>query len=431
MAPFLKPSYRLRVMILLYFLILITYLDRVTISIVGVRIKSAFHLTNTQFGWVLSSFVLAYALFEIPSGIMGDRLGQRKVLLRIVIWWSVFTALTGCVFGLTSLIAVRFLFGVGEAGAYPNSCGVISRWVPKSETSRGMSWLGMGAPTGAALAPLIVVPIAAAYGWRAPFFVNAILGLVWVLVCWLWFRNEPGEMKKISTEEKELIEKNRNYVPHDSVFPWKTMLRTPMIWALFFSYFCIQWANYFFVAWMPNYLQEGKHFSEKQMGTTMIFVYCAGILAAFLFGIISDWLIRLKGNSFTRKTIAMISFGIMSLAIFISARATDQILVTVSFLTASFLLVIIVLTCFATCLDIGGDRVSTLTGVMNFCGQAGAFLMSMFFGRIVDYTHSYEAPQFLLVILLVVAGVCWIRIDSSKKLILDRETVPAQLTVTV
>lgn len=123
-------------------------MDRVSISIVGVRIKSAFHLTNTQFGWVLSAFVLAYALFEIPSGIMGDRLGQRKVLLRIVIWWSVFTALTGCVFGLTSLIAVRFLFGVGEAGAYPNSCGVISRWVPKSETSRGMSWLGNGSADG-------------------------------------------------------------------------------------------------------------------------------------------------------------------------------------------------------------------------------------------------------------------------------------------
>src|SRR5450755_45629 len=150
----LKFSYRHRVMILLYFLILITYLDRITISLVGVRIKAAFHLTNTQFGWVLSAFVLAYALFEIPSGLMGDRLGQRKVLLRIVIWWSVFTALTGAVNGLTSLIAVRFLFGVGEAGAYPNSCGVISRWVPKSETSRGISWLGMGAPTGAALAPL-------------------------------------------------------------------------------------------------------------------------------------------------------------------------------------------------------------------------------------------------------------------------------------
>lgn len=236
-------------------------------------------------------------------------------------------------------------------------------------------------------------------------------------------------MKNISTEEKELIEKNRNYVPHDVVFPWKNMLRTPMIWALFFSYFCIQWANYFFVAWMPNYLQEGKHFSEKQMGTTMTFVYGAGILAAFLFGIISDWLIRLKGNSFTRRTIAMISFGLMALAIYISAQATDQILVTVSFLTASFLLVIIVLTCFATCVDIGGNRVSTLTGVMNFCGQAAAFLMSMVFGRIVDFTHSYEAPQFLMAILLVVAGICWTRIDSSKKIIMDPELAPAQLAI--
>ena len=155
MALSKKISYRHRVMILLYFLMLITYLDRITISVVGVRIKTAFHLSNTQFGWVLSAFVLAYALFEIPAGLMGDRLGQRKVLIRIVIWWSVFTALTGFANGLTSLIAVRFLFGMGEAGAYPNSCGVISRWAPKSETSRGMSWLGMGAPTGAALAPCV------------------------------------------------------------------------------------------------------------------------------------------------------------------------------------------------------------------------------------------------------------------------------------
>ena len=269
----LRFSYRKRVMILLYFLILITYLDRLTISLVGVRIKSAFHLSNTQFGWVLSAFVLAYALFEIPSGIMGDRIGQRKVLLRIVIWWSVFTALTGAVNGLTSLIAVRFLFGMGEAGAYPNSCGVISRWMPRSETSRGMSWLGMGAPTGAALAPLIVVPIAIAYGWRAPFFVNGILGLLWVLICWLWFRNHPGEMKGITKEEKELIEKNRNYQKHDFEFGWKQILRNPMLWALFCSYFTLQWGNYFFTAWFPTYLQDGKHFSEQQMKTATTFVY--------------------------------------------------------------------------------------------------------------------------------------------------------------
>ena len=162
MTPFLKLSYRFRVMILMYFLILITYLDRVTISIVGVRIKSAFHLSNTQFGMVLSAFVLAYALFEIPTGVLGDRIGSAKSVAahrHLVV--SIYCA-DRCVNGLTTLIAVRFLFGMGEAGAYPNSCGAISHWVPKSETSRGMAWLGMGAPTGAALAPLIVVPIAAA-----------------------------------------------------------------------------------------------------------------------------------------------------------------------------------------------------------------------------------------------------------------------------
>ena len=110
----------------------------------------------------------------------------------------------------------------------------------------------MGAPTGAALAPLIVVPIASAYGWRAPFFVNGLLGLIWVLVCWLWFRNNPGEMKGISTTEKELIENNRNYVKHDQVFPWKQLLKNRMLWALLISYFSIQWANYFFTAWMKG-----------------------------------------------------------------------------------------------------------------------------------------------------------------------------------
>ena len=156
----------------MYFLILITYLDRVTISLVGVRMKAAFHLSNSQFGYALGAFALAYALFEVPSALMGDRWGQRKVFLRIVIWWSVFTALTGAVTGVTSLILVRFLFGMGEAGAYPNSTGAVSRWFRKSETSRGIAMFSMGSSSGAALAPLIVVPLAVAFGWRAPFFLT-------------------------------------------------------------------------------------------------------------------------------------------------------------------------------------------------------------------------------------------------------------------
>jgi MFS transporter, ACS family, glucarate transporter len=219
MASPLHVPYRYRVGILLFFLILITYLDRVTISLVGVRVKAAFHLTNTQFGYVLGAFALAYAIFEVPSALLGDRWGQRKVFLRIVIWWSVFTALTGAVNGFASLIVIRFLFGMGEAGAYPNSTATVCRWFPKSETSRGVAMFSMGSSSGAAIAPLIVVPLAVAFGWRAPFFVNALLGICWVVVCYRWFRNHPGEMRQISPAEKEFIEKNRRFISHHAAFP--------------------------------------------------------------------------------------------------------------------------------------------------------------------------------------------------------------------
>src|ERR1700745_2596780 len=136
--------YRYRVLVLLCSLTSLTYLDRICISIVGVRIKSEFHLDNEQFGWVLASFALAYALFEIPSGMLGDRIGPRAVFIRIVLWWSFFTALTGFATGLLSLIIVRFLFGVGESGTLPNCLIVVSRWFPVKETGRALTWVGVG-----------------------------------------------------------------------------------------------------------------------------------------------------------------------------------------------------------------------------------------------------------------------------------------------
>src|SRR4051794_16863760 len=139
-----KIPYRHRVLVLLCSLTTLTYLDRICISIVGVRVKADLGLSNEQFGWVLGAFALAYALFEIPSGILGDHIGPRAVFIRIVLWWSLFTAVTGLVTGLFSLLIVRFLFGVGESGTYPNSLIVISRWFPANETGRALSWVGIG-----------------------------------------------------------------------------------------------------------------------------------------------------------------------------------------------------------------------------------------------------------------------------------------------
>ena len=203
-----KLPYRFRVLVFLFFLIIITFLDRNCIALVGTRIKAEFHLSNEQFGWVLAAFSLAYALFEFPSGILGDRIGQRAVMIRIVLLWSLFTALTGFTTGLISLIIVRFLFGVGEAGVFPTVTGVISRWLPFTETSRGLSAIIIGQNVGLAIAPLFIVPLAADFGWRSTFFVNGAIGILWVVVCYLWFRNHPSEMKGIGEKEKNYIKSN-------------------------------------------------------------------------------------------------------------------------------------------------------------------------------------------------------------------------------
>src|ERR1041384_7031166 len=204
----LSVPYRYRVLILLCSLTTLTYLDRICISIVGVRIKADLALDNEQFGWVLASFSLAYALFEIPSGMLGDRIGPRAVFIRIVLFWSLCTALTGIVSGLAGLLIIRFLFGIGESGTYPNILIVMSRWFSINETGRSLTWVGIGSQIGSAIAPLIIVPLAVAYGWRMPFYVNAAIGVIWVAVCYLWFRDFPRHMRHISQSEVELIENN-------------------------------------------------------------------------------------------------------------------------------------------------------------------------------------------------------------------------------
>src|SRR5258706_2712692 len=273
----------------------LTYLDRICISIVGVRIKSDLHLSNEQFGWVLAAFALAYAIFEIPSGMLGDRIGPKKVFIRIVIGWSLFTALTGLVNGLIPLLVVRFLFGVGESGTYPNSILVVSRWFPLRETGKVLSWVGIGSQLGAAIAPLIIVPLAAVYGWRTPFFVIGFIGLLWAWICYRWFQDFPGQMKSIPVAEKKIIELSRRHSDEQHLLPWRLIFMNKTLWPLMLMYFCCQWANYFFIAWMPVYLQEGRGFSENAMSaiTSTLFIFgIAGFLAG---GAAGDMLLLKKG----------------------------------------------------------------------------------------------------------------------------------------
>src|SRR5271167_2131921 len=172
-------KYQHRVLGLLSLLSIITYLDRVCISVAGPRIQDNLHISPEAWGWVTGVFALSYGLFEIPTGAMGDRIGPRKVLTRIVLWWSVFTSLTGVVSNYFLLLLSRFCFGIGEAGAYPNAAAVLARWIPAKHRARAWGVVWMTSQTGGAISPLLVVPIQARYGWRASFYMFGVLGLIW------------------------------------------------------------------------------------------------------------------------------------------------------------------------------------------------------------------------------------------------------------
>jgi len=402
---------------------MITYLDRTSISLVGVRIKKEFGLTNEQFGWVLGAFALAYALFEIPSGMLGDRIGQKAVFIRIVLWWSLFTALTGAVTGLVSLVSVRFLFGMGESGAFPTKSGVISRWFPHTEASKSISVIVMGTSAGAAIAPILVIPVAVAFGWRSSFIVNGLLGVLWVLVCVRWFKNFPEEMKGISPEELTLIEKKRRYKNKLHRIDWKQVFKSRSIRALSIMFLCSQCGNYFFLAWMPIYLQEERHFSENSMKIITTFVFIPAIVSSLLAGYISDRLVKKRGLIFGRRSLGMFSLGMMGLLIFMTAITTNNA-VAVAFLIMAYLFYLpTVIASVSTCVDIGGENAGTVTGIMNFFGQIGSFILAIIFGKGVDMSHSFVAPLYVLAAVLISGCLLWMAIDPTRTINIEKSAV--------
>ena len=408
--------YRFRVLVLLCSLTTLTYMDRICISIVGVRLKSDLHLNNEQFGWVLAAFALAYAVFEIPSGMLGDRIGPRKVFIRIVLFWSLFTVLTGAVNGLISLIIIRFLFGIGESGTYPNSILVVSRWFPVKETGKALSWVGIGSQIGAGLAPLIIVPIAAVYGWRMPFVVIGSIGLVWVGKCYSWFRDFPSQMKSMPAPEIKMIESNCRHNKNQHQVYWKLIFRNSTLWPLMLMYFCCQWANYFFIAWMPIYLQEGRGFSENSMKAITSVLFIVGISGFLAGGAAGDWFLKRIGLKKGRRTTGMLGLGGCGFLLLIAAISSNNNLTVGCLISANFSFSFGVMVSYAVCADIGRNNVGTVTGAMNFFGQMGAFFLALIFGKIVQVTHHFDYPLYLVAFVLFTGCMLWLFINPEKTL---------------
>jgi MFS transporter, ACS family, glucarate transporter len=285
-------KYRHRVLALLCVLLTIMMLDRVCISVAGPRMQAALHIGPVGWGWVNGMFALAFALFEIPSGILGDRIGPRRVISRIVLWWSAFTALTGAVFSLPVLLIIRFLFGVGEAGGYPNVSVVIARWFPVRERGLAFGFVLMAAQVGGALSPLIVVPIQMHYGWRGSFWFLGLLGPLWAAVWYFWYRDSPGE--KLGVPPAELAETAEVRSLPSHTMPWAIALRSGNMWAAPGICFCYIYTYVFFASWFHTYLIKARGFSEKDLWLSSL-PYVVAAAANLLGGFISNILVQRCG----------------------------------------------------------------------------------------------------------------------------------------
>ena len=399
----------------------ITYIDRVCISVAGPRMQEDLHIDPVGWGWVTAMFTLSYCLFEIPTGALGDRIGPRRVLTRVVLWWSAFTSLTGTVSNYSLLLITRFCFGAGEAGAFPNASIVVARWFPATQRASMSGVMLMASQIGGAIAPLLVVPIQIRYGWRASFFVFGILGLIWAAVWYTWFRDSP--LQKPGVSAAELRETTHEPAAPAHGFPWASALRSESVLAMLGTAFCYVYVYTFFQTWFHTFLVKGRGFAEGSLVLSAL-PYVVAACANLTGGAASDALVRRLGVKWGRRSLGIAglsSAGLCTLAVMV----TRQQLLTVILLSLVYGAITFQQSgVFGVCLDIGRKHAGSMVGLMNTSAQVGGLLSSVAYGYIVERFGGYDAPFVPMAAVLFLGALLWFKIDASKELSVESFAVP-------
>lgn len=386
----------------------ITYLDRVCISAVGPRMQEDLSISPEQWGWVMGVFLVTYSALEIPSGAMGDRLGHRGVIGRIVLWWSAFTSLTGAVSNFYALLLTRLLFGAGEAGAYPNMSGVIARWFAPEQRARAQGCIWACSRVGGAITPLVVVPLAAAVGWRATFYSFGALGAIWAMV-WLWRYREPARPVDGAGAASPGA--------HHGI-PWRALFANPQLWLIMAMYWCYVWGSIFYLTWFHTYLVKGRGMSEAEMGLYASFPFILGVAGNLFGGWLSDRLVATRGPG-ARRLVGSVCLALSAIMLCAVALTRGK-LSGVILLTLGFgIMDCMVPSAWAICLDVGRRYAGAVSGAMNMAGNAGGFLCSVLFGYLVTAFESYHAPIFLIAAMVMISAFLFWRIDATRPLVAE------------
>jgi MFS family permease len=395
---------------------MITYMDRAVISSAAPVIQKELGFSLITMGWILSSFRLGFTLFQIPGAWLGDKFGPRRALTLIVVWWSLFTSLTTLAWNAASMLVVRFIFGIGESGAFPIATRSLSRWMLPDERGFAQGITHAGSRLGAAFTPPLVVLMMSYYGWRMPFLAFAGLGLLWAAAWFLYYRDTPEEHGGVNPAERELIHSGASGPRQraGTAVPWRRILASSTLWELALMYFCYQYALAVYLDWFPTYLKNFRGFSLTQMGIYASLPLLAGTLGDLAGGWLSDILLRASGNvTRSRRVVGIAGFLIAALGI-LPATLTKDPKMCVAFSCLAFGgLELTIGVSWAIPLDIGGDFAGSTASVMNMCGNIGGAISPALLPYLVR-GFGWNVPFLVTSALCFVGAAIWGKIDASR-----------------
>jgi len=392
----------------------ITYMDRQVLATARPVIMEQLGISLAAMGLVTTGFRLAYALFQIPGGWLGDTIGARRALTIIVSWWSIFTAMTAMAWNAVSMIVIQVFFGLGEAGAFPIATRSLARWLRPADRGFAQGITHAGSRLGGALTPLIVVPIIRLWGWRAAFYSFGVIGVVWAIAWYSYYRNTPEEHRGVNAAERDLIGSGRKRM--SGPVPWSKILGHGNLWILALMYFCYNHNLNVYQDWFATYLRQSKGMTLTQMGIYASLPFFAGTVGDLAGGWFSDLVLRWTGKvNIARRWVAIAGFLLAAAATIPATLAHDPKASVALYCVAFFGLEWTVGISWAVPLDIGGDFAGSVSAFMNMFGNLGGALSA----TVVTYTaahYGWNMPFQIVAILCVIAALLWLKIDSSKKI---------------
>lgn len=403
------------ILAMLVILGMVTFLDRINISVAGLSIMHDLGLSPAEWGWVQSAFILSYGLMQIPMGALGDRYGHRKILAAIVLWWSAFTAFTGLAGGLASLLVIRFMFGIGEAGSSPCSTGVISRWFEKHEVGKAQGYVWAASRMGGALTPFVVIPVMAWVGWRAAFYLLGALGVVWAVV-WYWYYRDGANGANGANESYESYGSHESHEPH--VF--RGLLGSGQFWLLCGMYFFYAFGSWFFFSWFPTFMELGRGFDKTELTYAVAVPFVMSMIGNISGGYLTDKLSNKYGIKVGRKALGSSSLAVSAVCMFLAAFIPGKMAVFV-FLSLCFGIFDLMLpSAWALCIDLGKQHAGTLSGAMNTAGNIGGFCCGILFGQLVQQSGNYNLPLYMIAAMLIISAVLFAFINPEKPIIKEK-----------